>query len=96
VSRAEEFETMEFHPDELGHLKSRDWPGKIGDIRWDPKGENFARKERIKAKLVAGEDLGALTVKGADTGRRYLDDGHHRYVAAKELGIPVKVKGYYR
>lgn len=91
----DEFDTVEFHPSELGHLQSRDWPGRIGDLEWDPQGEHHARKERIKGAMAAGEDLGPLEIRGAGAGRRYLHDGHHRYVAARELGLPVRVKGYY-
>lgn len=95
MSRSDEFDTVEFHPGELGHLESRDWPGKLRDLRFDPEGDTRKKIDAIKQVMSAGADLGPLEVRGAGTGRRYLHDGHHRYVAAKELGLPVKVRGYY-
>jgi len=96
TSRNEEFDTVEFHPDELGHLPSRDFGGKIGDMRFHPGEEHDERVQEIKAAILAGEEMPPIKIGGAATGKRYLDDGHHRYVAHRELGIPIKVKGYYR
>lgn len=94
MSLQEEFKTVEFAPEELGHLESRDHAGKLADLRFDPQGDSRRKVDAIKTAMAAGADLGPIEVRGA-SGRRYLHDGHHRWMAAKELGLPVKVRGYY-
>lgn len=95
MSRREEFETVEFHPDELGHLSSRDFGGKLRDMHFHPGEEHDEKVQSIKAAIEAGEEMPPIEIGGARTGKRYLHDGHHRYVAARELGLPIKVRGYY-
>lgn len=97
MSRTDEFETVEFHPSELAHLPSRDYAGKIGDIDFAPGGESDQRVKKIMETAKTEGIREPLEIRGPAQGAsRYLHDGHHRYVAAKRLGIPIKVRGYYK
>lgn len=41
------------------------------------------------ARLQAGEKLSAVHAVELPDGRQFLIDGHHRYVASQQAGIPV-------
>ncbi|MCP3996327.1 MAG: ParB N-terminal domain-containing protein [bacterium] len=43
------------------------------------------------ARLMRGERLRPIEVVELPDGRRFILDGHHRYVASQETGIPVDV-----
>lgn len=44
--------------------------------------------DEIKDKILAGEDVGPITIKHVD-GKSFVEDGHHRVQAYKELGFEV-------
>jgi hypothetical protein len=50
------------------------------------------RYERVKAGLKAGRDLGAVQLSRLPNGKLYVDQGRHRLLAARELGIKVRVR----
>lgn len=82
-----------YHPKEIGWIESRDYPGKLKDIKFAPGGES---DKRVKAIMSTAKTEGIhepVEVKRSGS-RRWLHDGHHRYVAAKRLGIELPVKGY--
>ena len=84
------------NPGEMGFIGSRDYAGKIGDIEFAPGGESDHRVKKIMESAKTEGIKEPVEVKGpAYGGERYLHDGHHRYVAAKRLGIDVPIKGWY-
>jgi ParB-like nuclease domain len=80
---------------EIGFLPSRDYPGKIGDIKYMPGGDHDKAVKSIKADAKLNGIQVPIRVVGAGGGSRFLADGHHRYVAGKELRIPIPVVGLY-
>lgn len=81
----------QFKTEDIAFLPSRDYAGRIGDIEFTPGGESDKRVQEIMESAKTEGIREPLEVKGDDS--RYLSDGHHRFVAAKRLGISVPVKG---
>lgn len=94
MSAADHLSVHQFSPKEIGFLQSRDYGGSIKDIQFMPGGES---DQRVKAIMESAKHEGIrepLDVR-SNGGGRYLHDGHHRYIAAKRLGISVPVVGMY-
>lgn len=79
------------HPSEIGYLESRDYAGKLKDLEFRPGGESDQRVKEIMESAKMGGIREPLDIRSPGT-RSYLHDGHHRYVAAKRLGIKVPVE----
>ena len=86
---AEQFEMV--HPKEIGYLQSRDYPGTLKDLKFDPKGEHAAKVKGIMESAKTEGIREPLDVR-MGPGTPYLSDGHHRWMAAKKLNIQVPVK----
>lgn len=86
---SEQFEMV--HPKEIGYLQSRDHSGTLKDLKFDPKGEHA---DRVKEIMESAKTEGIREPLDVRMGPMtpYLHDGHHRYMAAKKLGIEVPVK----
>jgi hypothetical protein len=81
------------HPKELGHIQSRDYSGSIRDIQFMPGGESDTRVKAIMETAKSSGIKEPIDVRTSGGGQTYLHDGHHRYLAATRLGIPLPVKG---
>lgn len=79
------------HPGEIGYMESRDYSGKIGDLEFRPGGDSDKRVREIMGSAQSEGIREPLVVQRGGAGM-YLHDGHHRYVAAKRLGINVPVQ----
>jgi len=94
MAAADHLNVEQFDPEEIGHLQSRDYGGRLRDIDFAPGSESDRRVREIMRTAATSGIHTPISVKGTDTSR-WLDDGHHRYVAARRLKIPIPVKGYF-
>jgi hypothetical protein len=84
----------QMHPDKIGFLESRDYPGKLKDIEFRPGGESDQRVQEIMKTAKTEGIKEPVEVRGYENSSRpYLADGHHRVIAARRLGINVPVRG---
>jgi hypothetical protein len=50
------------------------------------------RMARVREGLKAGKDLGTVQLSRLPNGKLFVEQGRHRLFAARELGIPIRVK----
>jgi ParB-like chromosome segregation protein Spo0J len=67
--------------------------GKVGHTGLRPTQLSVDRSivERYAAQLRAGQKLDPIHAVEVPSGQRYIIEGHHRYVASQQTGIPVEV-----
>jgi hypothetical protein len=82
------------HPNEIGYLRSRDWPlHKLRDRPWHAPGSEGHRKfeEGVQEIMTSAKTEGIHTPLEIGQGG-YLHQGHHRWEAARRLDIEVPVR----
>lgn len=83
------------HPDEIGHLRSRDWPAyKLRDRPWHAPGSEGHREfeQRVQEIMDSARTEGIREPLEIGPGDGYLHQGHHRWEAARRLGIEVPIR----
>ena len=85
------------HPKEIGYLWSRDWPAyRLRDRPWHAPGSEGHREfdERVRDIMESAKTEGIREplVIGQSGQGGYLHQGHHRWEAARRLGIEVPVR----
>jgi hypothetical protein len=57
--------------------------------------QQFVNRQKVNeyiAKLKSGEKVEPIEVYRVDNKGIYIEEGHHRFIASKETGIPVMIK----
>lgn len=82
------------HPNEIGYLRSRDWPAyKLRDRPWHAPGSDAHREfdERVREIMESAKTEGIRVPLEIGPGG-YLHQGHHRWEAARRLDIEVPIR----
>lgn len=74
------------HPDEMGFLNLRDYAGTAKKLEFYPGGDSDKRVKKIM-ETASTEGIHEPISVNYRSGNPYIHDGHHRFVAAKRLGI---------
>jgi hypothetical protein len=83
------------HPSEIGYLRSRDWPSyKLKDRPWHAPGSESHREfeEKVQGIMESAKTEGIREPLEVGPGGQYLHQGHHRWEAARRLGIEVPLR----
>jgi ParB-like chromosome segregation protein Spo0J len=91
VSAGDHLQPQQFHPDDIGHLHSREYTGKLRDLDFAPGGPSDLRVKKIM-ESARSEGIHEPLIVSRATIPAQLHDGHHRYVAARRLGIHIPVR----
>lgn len=97
-AKAYQQEAPDYPPEAVAWMHHADWSGPVnvpvGHIDWTPGEMEGADPEHVQefvAKIRAGKKLKpVILVKTPKGDQLQLVDGHHRYLAAAELGAPVR------
>lgn len=79
-------------PDSIGNLHSRDYPGRIKDIHFQPGSDKWHKAEAVKQRAIEEGGISKPVDLEYRSGHPFLKDGHHRYIAARDLGMPLPAR----